>query len=676
MHTFIISNLELESLDVQMFSNANNVSNLIVSQNSLKEIPALLLVNAKRLKYADFSNNSIKHIFRFAFMGVNSLEVLDLSRNAISTIDSDAFIDLRNLKSLNLSYNEIRKIYPQTFNVFNLLALDLSNNKVHYLDKSTFNYTNFVNLKHLNLSENSISDLAVGIFSFMPNLEYLNLRRTNLSDIKFGTFSHQHKLILLDLSENNLKKLDFSLFMPIMHDLQSLELDGNQLIDLDGFSNSLFPQLRTLDIKHNNFNCSHLIKFMKSVNWEKIRIPIEANSVKSGETSIRGVKCRDMNRPELPEGTSNDISTANKSTLDANLSTWNRNFHIKRNFFTHFPNVHTINLSNVGLESLQKEIFNEATNVSKLILSKNHLTEIPTLVFINAKNLTFANFSENQIMRIDSLAFAGANKLQTLDLSNNDLRALDEVFIGLSGLRMLNLSYNKLSGLSSRNFSTCKLWELDVSHNNISMIKEHAFDELSDLRLLNLSFNPVGDLTSDRFTYLLNLEHLNLKRTNLSTIERGALSHQHKLISLDLSENNLKIFDFKLFFPIQHDLRALYLGGNQLSHLNGFRNTLFPQLTLFDINNNKYNCRYLEHFMESINWEKIRFLVDLKSINPQGMNIRGINCEATGHDESTDADSPESSQDNGFIKLILGFICIIMLAYLIIRNHDRIYTRN
>lgn len=347
---------------------------------------------------------------------------------------------------------------------------------------------------------------------------------------------------------------------------------------------------------------------------------------------------------------------------------------LNRNFFKHFPKMHSINLSYVGLESLQKEIFNEATNVSKLILSKNQLTEIPSLVFVNAKNLTSADFSENKIVYIDSFAFAGANKLQSLDLSKNELNGLDEVFNAARNLQVLNLSFNRLSLLNPRNFSTCKLLELDVSHNNITTVQEHTFDKLSELKLLNLSFNPIGDLTSDRFVYLVNLEHLNMKRTNLSVIQLGAFSHQHKLISLDLSENSMKMLDFKLFFPIQHDLVALYLSGNQLSHLNGFRNTLFPQLKLLDIKNNKFSCTYLEHFMESISWEKIRLLVDANSISPRDVNIRGIGCDATGNDESTDS-TPNNSHDNVFVKVTLGFICIIMLVYLIIfltLNHERI----
>ncbi|XP_031622956.1 toll-like receptor 6 [Contarinia nasturtii] len=737
MHTFIISNLGLEELDAKMFGEARNVSNLILSQNSLKEIPAFLLVNAKRLKYADFSNNSIERIDRLGFTDAYSLEVLDLSRNAISEIDRETFIDLTNLKSLNMSYNKIKKIDPQAFNMNNLLTLNLSNNEVIGLDENTFNQT--INLKSLDLSNNFIGDLAVGIFSFMPNLEYLNLRRTNLSDIKFGTFSHQHKLILLDLSENNLKKLDFSLFMPIMHDLQSLELDENQLIDLDGFSNSLFPQLRTLDIKHNNFNCSHLIKLMKSVNWEKIRIPVESNSIKPDETSIRGVKCSG-NLTELRE----DISVLNEKNSDnggsstfleysmifmcvvmltffvlflvlnkdrfikftnfrrlnggistttlsatakmlnvlvivfailANFSVhslkykhindckfyntgqnygddnitfvcgeidksshlfdsekfkcqkmqntvdnkWlgkinfeNCQFHdMDFDFFRDFPSIHTLLASDLELEIMHVEFYRDAKNLTYLDVSQNRLSEIPQLLFFSAEHLTNADFSNNSIEQIDNLSFLGANNL-----------------------KILNLSYNKIHHLKSNVLSAPKLEFLDLSNNNLSILERYSFDNLTKLKQLNLSFNPIGDFKIDMFVHLMKIENLDLKRTNISTIRLGTFSHQQKLIRLDLSENNLKELDFSHFLPLLPDLRSLFLDENQLTHLDGFANDLFPKLELLDIRNNSFNCDYLQQFMKSIKWEKLELPLDKSSTKPHEESIRGINCKVMENNNS------------------------------------------
>lgn len=265
LENFIGSDLELEKLEPKTFRESRNLVHFDVSQNRLTEIPKLLFHNNNKLAHIDFSNNQI------------------------DTIDSMAFVGAENLQSLNLANNRIQNFDASTFIIPKLTVLDLSKNNLTHLDDSIFATT--INLKELNLSFNPLGNLTMGIFARLLNLEYLNLKQTNLTAIQLGTFSYQQKLVSLDLSRNHLKQLDFSNFLPVMPDLQSLYLNGNHLSHLEGFVNVLFPKLATLDIKDNSFNCSYLKNFMKSVNWEKLRLPIDYASVKPAETNIRGIKC-------------------------------------------------------------------------------------------------------------------------------------------------------------------------------------------------------------------------------------------------------------------------------------------------------------------------------------------------------------------------------------------------
>lgn len=282
LHTFTASDVELKSIDSKILRNAKKLVNLNVSQNQLTAIPALLFFNAENLTRVDFSRNSIENVDRLAFMGAN------------------------NLTSLNLSHNKINHLDSEIFSTSKLLDLDLSNNNLTALEEHVFD--NITELKHLRLSFNPIGNLKIETFTYLTNLETLDLKKTNISDIELGTFSHQHKLTALDLSQNNLKKLDFNHFLPVLPDLRTLNLDGNQLTDLTGFGNDLFPKLEELDIRDNSFNCSYLEVFMKSVNWDKLRLPIDNPSVKAGETSIRGIKCEKVVRNET-----NDIKQENST---------------------------------------------------------------------------------------------------------------------------------------------------------------------------------------------------------------------------------------------------------------------------------------------------------------------------------------------------------------------------
>lgn len=85
--------------------------------------------------------------------------------------------------------------------------------------------------------------------------------------------------------------------------MESLYLDGNQLQDLNGFNNSVFPRLNAFGITNNRFNCSYLKQFMQSVQWEQIRLPVDRMPLNIHQTNIRGVACDSGNhRSDVHEG--------------------------------------------------------------------------------------------------------------------------------------------------------------------------------------------------------------------------------------------------------------------------------------------------------------------------------------------------------------------------------------
>lgn len=361
---------------------------------------------------------------------------------------------------------------------------------------------------------------------------------------------------------------------------------------------------------------------------------------------------------------------------------------IERNYFSIFESLHTFNISSVELESLQPKTFERARTLTHLDASQNRISNIPPLLFVNAKKLAFVDFSNNSINRVESLAFYGANDLESLNLSRNNLSGIDEhAFKDLSKLKVLNFSCNKFNQITFRALFPSSLLVLDLSQNNLTSFDEQTLNETTNLKTLNLSFNPIGNFKINTFTFVPNLEHLNLMQTNISNIPLGMFSHQHKLISLELSGNTLKIFDFVQFFPISHDLESIRLDGNNLTELKSFRNNMFPKLVLFDINKNQFNCSYLQQFMESVNWEKIRFQVDSGSVNSNYTNIRGIKCQVSTESKSIEnrieheiedqnrnlkelfneilSKSTERSSGDTFLKFSSALTSIVLLAFFI-----------
>lgn len=221
---------------------------------------------------------------------------------------------------MNLSRNKVSELKPRWLSIkTDILTLDLSRNDLKHLDEHAFD--EFISLKHLNLSNNPIGNLEIGIFAYLTQLEILSLKRTELTSIQMGAFLQQHKLVSLDLSENHLKTVDFELLWPIFYDLRSFYLNQNELTDLTGFQNAIFPQLTLLDIRDNQFNCSYLRRFIQRVDWSKLHLPTNLQSINIYEPSIRGVNCRNVGTPESWQSNShsdmdmddkNDANTANQ----------------------------------------------------------------------------------------------------------------------------------------------------------------------------------------------------------------------------------------------------------------------------------------------------------------------------------------------------------------------------
>lgn len=444
-------------------------------------------------------------------------------------------------------------------------------------------------------------------------------------------------------------------------------------------------------------------------------------------------------------------------TLRILLASYNNLTQIKANLFANAKHVKEADFSFNQIDRIDPMAFIDADELNILNLSGNSLLKLENQIFSNVKNLHTLYLNENKISEIDSLTFAGMTSLSRLDLSFNKIteinaqssggaslahlnlshNAIGECLLkGLNELHSLDLSYNNMTELNGTMFDNSLvlkvlnvshnyikgvdnigdlsgLIELDVSYNVITNISSYAFTKLANLAVLNLAYNPIKMLNSNPFSMNVNLRHLNLSHTGLMLIKSGTFLKPYKLQSIDLSANNFKKFDFNVFLPRLHELHAIFLDGNKLNDLNGFRRTLFPELRVIGIQNNAFNCSYLRHFFEMIAWHELNIYTD-RSGDWNEDNVGGIRCKEINEneqlltttasleirsetteeiDESTtlvvnetpyDFDgsatketvSNEKRSDN--LEYLLFALCIILTAFLavyIILNRDRLFTQ-
>lgn len=278
--------------------------------NTLETIISLLGPNIETL---DMSSNYIGKLSAHTFKKFVNLKYLNLRNTMLTSIDADVldFLEFPKLESLLLEDNPHLESFNCEFfsllmhsaavqvgwdNVKELdlgclkdsLQIDLStadeisfstesgrfgwrcsrklfqNLRLFNISSSHFQDVSKIidllgsSLETLDLSSNFLGKLNANSFTKFDNLRYLNLSRTHLSNFEFNTFYHQRKLKVLDLSYNQLGKVNFTLFFRNFKELATLNLEGNELVEIDTVTRRNFPNLTLLGISKNWFSCDYL----------------------------------------------------------------------------------------------------------------------------------------------------------------------------------------------------------------------------------------------------------------------------------------------------------------------------------------------------------------------------------------------------------------------------------
>ncbi|XP_037779787.1 chaoptin-like [Penaeus monodon] len=311
---------KMKELSLNAFSNvtspttplALNISyndiqelSLDVSHNALKEVPINFLgAFTFSIQRLDLGYNLIKKLDSSAFGPLGTLQMLILEHNGIKQIRPRAFSSLEKVQLLDLSHNHLENLPPECFtDVAFLRVLDLSYNHLRSLPNSVFrgtqletiglSHNEFVSmptagfaeveatLHYLDVSNNHLEHLDNTMFYSFPNLIELNLANNRLTILPDNVFISLTSLISLDLSGNpvranfkelfhytqnvqklNLANIGFS-SSPIipLPNLNSLNLSGNSMSEIEVQSVESLRQLRSLDLSHNQ------LKHVRSRLW-------------------------------------------------------------------------------------------------------------------------------------------------------------------------------------------------------------------------------------------------------------------------------------------------------------------------------------------------------------------------------------------------------------------------
>ncbi|XP_015216958.2 matrix-remodeling-associated protein 5 [Lepisosteus oculatus] len=159
-----------------------HVERINLGFNTINKLTEKSLAGLRKLELLMMHGNDIQSIPNGVFRDLISLQVLKMSYNKVNVITGQAFQGLSSLLRLHLDHNRIGFIHPDAFNGLTALRLlHLEGNLLQQLHPSTFVTFSFLQhfkistLKHLYLSENSLTSLSRRMFKTMPQLESLYL---------------------------------------------------------------------------------------------------------------------------------------------------------------------------------------------------------------------------------------------------------------------------------------------------------------------------------------------------------------------------------------------------------------------------------------------------------------------------------------------------------------------
>lgn len=210
---------------------------------------------------------------------------------------------------------------------------------------------------------------------------------------------------------------------------------------------------------------------------------------------------------------------------------------IPNDTFKSYPYLRVLDISNIGLASLQPEHLIGIKRPWELLASNNQLEEIPAFSFRNAGSVVRADLSFNKIKWIDAQCFVGANELTIINLSGNKIETLNEsAFRGLVNLTHMYLAYNDITEIHSFAFDGLKrLYHLDLSHNFISILEDRTFANLSKLNRLQMSYNEINEIKPYAFVTAHSLSRLDLSHNNIT--DEQIFDNLYNLLHLDVSHN-------------------------------------------------------------------------------------------------------------------------------------------
>lgn len=310
---------QFEDIHFEFFNVEMSLKRLYLDSNNLKSLPTGLTA-MENLLLLSVTNNHIREV-EFSSNAPAQLEYLYLDNNDLDIVDTT---EISNLLELTVSNNPLTRgmtsVARKTVGsnteqttcelTSNMIEMTITNSKiikivvplvspsVKLLNLSTNALTSIsevaqlTSLTELDVSYNAITEINGGLFEQNDVLVKLILRGNLLKIFDFSCISNS-KVQYLDISYNNIDELQVQMDNEIQS-LEEIHLEGNNLTSFDTNLKISMPNLQSIAINDNDFECTQLRSDLLMLRIDKVRAVagITESPMRTNHSSnVNGIGC-------------------------------------------------------------------------------------------------------------------------------------------------------------------------------------------------------------------------------------------------------------------------------------------------------------------------------------------------------------------------------------------------